>query len=207
MLMAIETGDFADEDQQNRILTVLKISHEIDFHWKTVAYAKYGGCIKKNHRGCVDTLCEAAARVRLRLIDVGAANDLYALVPNKSANAALSTLAEALKLDPERVGKILEDADYIALAMIEAGMKAGNACYLKHFVDSLQNDESLQRRWLHAKGVHLDDVSVPTYDAVRDAFREAHLDKHRDEQSKRARTPASPFKTRKSARKRQSKKK
>ena len=76
--------------------------------------------------------------------------------------------------------------------MIEAGIKAGGACQLKRFVDSLQNDESLQRRWLHAKGVHLDDVSVPTYDAVRDAFRDAH---------NRDRKPVSPPpKRRKSAR-------
>jgi len=205
LLTTIETRDFADEDERERVLTVLKISHEIDFHWKTVAYAKYGDCIKKNHRGCVEALCVAAERVPLRLIDVDAANALFDLVGKRGH--VLSTVTAALQLEPERVGNIFEDAKFVAKAMIQAGMKPGTAHYLKHFVDSLQNDESLQRRWLHAKGVHLDDVSVPTYDAVRDAFREAHLDKHRDEQAKRARTPASPFKPRKSARQRQSKKK
>ena len=47
----------------------------------------------------------------------------------------------------------------------------------------------------------MDDVSVPTYVAVRDAFRKALLDKYREEQAETDRTPAPPPKRRKSARK------
>jgi len=42
----------------------------------------------------------------------------------------------------------------------------------------------------------LDDVSVPTYVAVRDAFREALLDKYRNQQTETDRTPAPLPKTR-----------
>ena len=53
----------------------------------------------------------------------------------------------------------------------------------------------------------MDDVSVPTYVAVRDAFIDARNAEHQKEQGKRDRTPDSPFKPRKSARKHQPKKK
>ena len=207
LLTAIETKVFANTDEQNRVTMVLEICNEIDFHSKEVPYAKYDDCIDQHPRKCVETLCEAAERVKLRLIDEAAANALFESIPNTDGNAVLSTLAAALQLKPERVGKIFEDAKFVAKAMIQAGMKPGTASLLKRFFDSLQNDESLQRLWLHEKGVHSKNVSVPSYVAVRDAFREAHLDKHRDKQSKRARTPAPPFEPRKSARQRQPKKK
>ena len=208
LLTMIETRDFADEDERERVLTVLKICNEIDFHSKKVPYAKYDDCTKKNHRKCVKALCDAAARVPLRSIDVDAADALFALIPNPTENAVLSTLAAALKLEPERVGKIFEDAKFVAKAMIQAGMKPGTAFLLKRFVDSLQDSNSQQRLWLHEKGVHSKNVSAPTYDAVRDAFRDAHVDKHREEQAENDRKPASPPpKRRKSARQRQPKKK
>ena len=198
LLKAIETKVFTDEDEQNRVSMVLEICNEIDFHWETVAYAKYDDCIDQHPRKCVKALCEAAEAASLSLIDKPSANALFESIPT-NANVALSTLAAALQLEPERVGKIFEDADDIASAMIKA--KVDKAARLKHFVDSLQNDESLQRRWLHAKGVHLDDVSVPTYDAVRDAHRKALLDKYRKEQAETDRTPdPPPPKRRKSAR-------
>ena len=140
------------------------------------------------------------------MIDVGAANDLYALVPNPAENTVLRTLAAALQLEPVRIGKILEDADYIALAVSEAKVLKSRSL-MKYFVDSIQDPGSPQRLWLHEKGVHSKKVTVPTWKAVLKALGDTRLAEHQKEQAKRARTPASPFKPRKSARQRQSKKK
>ena len=192
LLKAIETEVFANTDEKNRVSMVLEICNEIDFHWETVAYAKYGDCIKKNHRGCVETLCEAAERVKLRLIDKDAADALFALVRNPAENTVLRTLAAALQLDPERVGNIFEDADYIALAMSEAKVLKGRSV-MKYFVDSIQDPGSQQRLWLHEKGVHSKNVTVPTWEAVLKALGDARI----AEDQKRARTPAPPPETRK----------
>ena len=111
----------------------------------------------------------------------------------------LRTLAAALQLDPVRIGKILEDADYIALAMSEA-KALKNRHLMKYFVDSIQDPGSPQRLWLHEKGVHSKKVTVPTWEAVLKAINAVRLAEDQKEQGKRARTPASPVKPRKSAR-------
>ena len=100
-----------------------------------------------------------------------------------------------------------DSGKFVAKAMIQAGMKPGTAFLLKRFVDSLQDSNSQQRLWLHEKGVHSKKVTVPTWEAVLTALNAARNAEHQKEQSKRARTPASPFKPRKSARQRQTKKK
>ena len=200
LLTAIETEVFANTDERNRVTMVLEICNEIDFHWETVAYAKYDDCIDQHPRKCVETLCEAAERVKLRLIDKDAANALYESIPNPNENAVLSTLAAALQLDPERVGKILEDADYIALAMSEAKLLNKSRYLMKYFIDSIQDPGSQQRLWLHEKGVHSKKVTAPTWEAVLKAINAVRLAEDQKEQGKRARKPASPFKPRKSAR-------
>jgi hypothetical protein len=199
LLRMIETGDFADEDQQNRVSTVLEICDEIDFHSKNVPYAKYDDCIDQHPRECVKALCEAAEAASLSLIDKPSANALFDLAPKTSANVALSTLAAALKLDPKRVGNIFEDANYIAKAMSEAKVLKGRGV-MKYFVESIQDPGSPQRLWLHEKGVHSKKVTVPTWTAVLKALGDARIAEHQKEQAKRARTPASPVKPRKSAR-------
>ena len=206
LLTAIETKVFANTDEQNRVTMVVEICDEIDFHSKEVPYAKYDNCIDQHPRKCVETLCEAAERVKLRLIDKDAADALYESIQATGANVALSTLAAALQLEPARAGNIFEDANYIAKAMSEAKVLKSRYS-MKHFVDSIQDPGSPQRLWLHEKGVHSKKVTVPTWEAVLTALNAARSAEDQKEQSKRARTPASPFKTRKSARKRQSKKK
>jgi len=202
LLKAIETKVFANPDERIRVTMVLEICNEIDFHSKTVAYAKYDDCMDQHPRKCVKAVCEAAERVPLRLIDVDAANALFDLIPKTNGNVVLRTLAAALQLEPVRIGKIFEDADYIAKAMSEAKVLK-NPYLMKHFVESIQDPGSPQRCWLHEKGVHSKKVTVSTWEAVLKALGDARI----AEQGKRARTPASPFKTRKSARKPQPKKK
>ena len=55
MPKAIETKVFANTDEKNRILTVVKISHEIDFHCEAVPYAKYDNCIEAGFLGTTVT--------------------------------------------------------------------------------------------------------------------------------------------------------
>ena len=64
---------------------------------------------------------------------------------------------------------------------------------MKYFVDSIQDPGSQQRLWLHEKGVHSKNVTVPTWEAVLKALGDARI----AEDQKRARTPAPPPETRK----------
>ena len=113
------------------------------------------------------------------------------MVPNPAENTVLRTLAAALQLEPVRIGKILEDADYIALAMSEAEVLKSRRV-MKCFVDAIQDPGSQQRLWLDEKGVHSKKVTVPTWEAVLTALSDAR----NAEDQKRARTPAPLPKTR-----------
>ena len=135
------------------------------------------------------------------MIDKVAADALYESIQQGTAHVALSTLAAALQLEPVRIGKILEDADYIALAMSEAKLLK-NPYVIKPFINSLQDRESPQRCWLHEKGVHSKKVTVPTWEAVLNALNAVRLAEDQKEQGKRDWTPAPPPETRKSARQR-----